>query len=129
VVDGSGDGYLRTVCEYVHLNPVRAGLLEPRQKLSAYPWSSYPEYLKEPHQRKKWLRVDRVFGEARIPQDTAAGRREFEKRMELCRRADEPGKWNDLRRGWCFGNPTFREELLGQMHQKLGAEHYGIERR
>ena len=24
VVDGSGDGYLRTVCDYVHLNPVRA---------------------------------------------------------------------------------------------------------
>ena len=26
VVDGSGNGYLRTVCEYVHLNPVRAYL-------------------------------------------------------------------------------------------------------
>jgi REP element-mobilizing transposase RayT len=24
VVDGSGNGYLRTVCGYVHLNPVRA---------------------------------------------------------------------------------------------------------
>ena len=27
IVDGSGDGYLRTVCDYVHLNPVRAKLL------------------------------------------------------------------------------------------------------
>ncbi len=27
IVDGSGDGYLRTVGEYVHLNPVRAKLL------------------------------------------------------------------------------------------------------
>jgi REP element-mobilizing transposase RayT len=24
IVDGSGNGYLRTVCDYVHLNPVRA---------------------------------------------------------------------------------------------------------
>jgi hypothetical protein len=24
VVEGSGNGYLRTVCDYVHLNPVRA---------------------------------------------------------------------------------------------------------
>src|SRR5580693_5908615 len=24
IVDGSGDGYLQTVCDYVHLNPVRA---------------------------------------------------------------------------------------------------------
>ena len=29
VVEGSGDGYLQTVCDCVHLNPVRAGLLRP----------------------------------------------------------------------------------------------------
>ncbi len=28
VVDGSASGYLRTVCDYVHLNPVRAKLLK-----------------------------------------------------------------------------------------------------
>jgi len=26
IVDGSGSGYLKSVCDYVHLNPVRAGL-------------------------------------------------------------------------------------------------------
>src|SRR5436190_4714747 len=31
VVDGSGNGYLKTVCDYVHLNPVRARMLEERQ--------------------------------------------------------------------------------------------------
>lgn len=29
IVDGSGSGYLRTVCDYVHLNPERAKLLPP----------------------------------------------------------------------------------------------------
>src|SRR5438552_1602691 len=33
IVDGSGDGYLRTVCDYVHLNPVRAKLLKPEAEL------------------------------------------------------------------------------------------------
>jgi REP element-mobilizing transposase RayT len=28
IVEGSGNGYLRTVCDYVHLNPVRAGLAQ-----------------------------------------------------------------------------------------------------
>ena len=28
-VDGSGNGYLETACDYVHLNPVRAGLFGP----------------------------------------------------------------------------------------------------
>ena len=33
VVDGSGDGYLKTVCDYVHLNPARAKLLAEGQRL------------------------------------------------------------------------------------------------
>src|SRR5664279_921923 len=32
IVDGSGNGYLKTVCDYVHLNPARAGLLGIEQK-------------------------------------------------------------------------------------------------
>jgi REP element-mobilizing transposase RayT len=51
IVDGSGSGYLRTVCDYVHLNPVRAKLLGKEQKLKAYEWSSYGEYLKKPRRR------------------------------------------------------------------------------
>src|SRR6266513_3072948 len=51
IVEGSGNGYLRTVCDYVHLNPVRAKLLSKEQKLRAYRWSSYGEYLKRPGQR------------------------------------------------------------------------------
>jgi putative transposase len=31
IIDGSGTGYLKSVCDYVHLNPVRAQLLRPRQ--------------------------------------------------------------------------------------------------
>jgi REP element-mobilizing transposase RayT len=33
LVEGSGNGYLRTACDYVHLNPVRAGLLKPGERL------------------------------------------------------------------------------------------------
>src|SRR5271163_3642115 len=50
IVDGSGDGYLRTVCNYVHLNPVRAKLLPPAGQVRDYEWSSWPDYLKPPAQ-------------------------------------------------------------------------------
>ena len=50
-VDGSGNGYLKTVCDYVHLNPVRGGLVAPDQPLQSYRWSSYPLYLEEPPRR------------------------------------------------------------------------------
>src|ERR1035438_7001666 len=42
IVDGSGNGYLETVCDYVHLNPARAKLLKGEEPLSAFAWSSYP---------------------------------------------------------------------------------------
>ena len=78
VVDGSRNGYLPTVCEYVHLNPVRAKLLPPEAPLESYRWSSYPEYLKRPSQRMSWLRVDRVRGKHGIPKDSPPGRGMFQ---------------------------------------------------
>jgi REP element-mobilizing transposase RayT len=78
-VEGGGNGYLRTVCDYVHLNPARAGLLRRGQPLSAFGWSSYARYLEPPARRPGWLRVDRLLGEHGIRGDTAAGRQEFVK--------------------------------------------------
>ena len=127
IVDGSGHGYLRTVCDYVHLNPVRAKLLSKEQKLRAYRWSSYGEYLKRPSQRVGWLCVGRLLGEMGIPKDSAAGRKELERRMELRRWEDQPEQWKGVRRGWCLGDEAFRKELLAQMAEQAGASHYGEE--
>jgi hypothetical protein len=128
LVDGSGNGYLKTVCDYVHLNPARAKLLPPAEVLRAYRWSSWPEYLKAPGKRWPWLRVDRLLGEYRIPQDSAAGRRELEQAVEQRRAAESGAEYKAIRRGWCFGEASFRQELLAQMTERLGAEHYGEER-
>ena len=129
IVDGSGNGYLKTVCEYVHLNPARAKLLGPKQPLRGYRWSSWPEYLKKPRQRPAWLRVDRLLGEMRIPKDSLAGRREIERLVEAQRGAEEGTTYNRIRRGWFFGEKALKKELLGQMKGRMGGEHYGRERR
>jgi len=128
IVDGSGNGYLRTVCDYVHLNPARAKLITPEQKLRDYAWSSLVEYVKAASRRVRWLRVDRLFGEMRIPKDSAAGREQFERMMETRRQRDEPGQWQALRRGWCLGEAAFRMELLEQMSEHFGRHHGGSER-
>src|SRR6266568_2081527 len=73
IVDGSGAGYLKSVCDYVHLNPARAKLLSKRQKLSDFKWSSYRHYLNSRGGRPRWLRVDRLLGEHGIPRITSAG--------------------------------------------------------
>ena len=128
IVDGSGNGYLKTVCDYVHLNPVRAQLIAPEKPLGAYRWSSYPEYLKRPGQRRAWLRVDRLFGEMGIDKDSGAGREQFGWLMEERRLAEDPAQWKTLRRGWCFGGEQFRAELLERMSGKMGPHHGGEER-
>ena len=129
VVEGGGNGYLRTVCDYVHLNPVRAKLLGWERPLQVFAWSSYPEYLKTPARRPAGLRVDRLLGEAGIPRDTPGGRRQFALRMEERRGQESGGAWKAIRRGWCLGDETFRKELLAQMAEKMGEHHYGQERR
>src|SRR5512145_2229030 len=63
LVEGSGNGYLRTACDYVHLNPIRAKLLAPQDRLLSYPWSGFPWYLAARQHRRAWLRVDRLLGE------------------------------------------------------------------
>jgi len=126
VVGGEG-GYLRTVCEYVHLNPVRANLLPPEEPLQNYVWSSFPEYLKAPSQRAAWLRVDRVLGENGIPRDSLAGRREFLRILEMRRGQEANAAYAGIRRGWCLGDEAFRRELLEQVSTKAGPQHHGAE--
>ena len=41
IEEGSGNGYLKTAGDYVHLNPARAHLLGEADRLLAYPWSSW----------------------------------------------------------------------------------------
>jgi putative transposase len=121
LVDGSASGYLKAVCDYVHLNPVRAKLLKPAQRLSEYRWSSWPEYLKQAGKRWQWLRVDRLLGEWGIRQDNAAGRRQLEQALEQRKELEwsrEGGDWKRLRRGWCWGPEAFREEMLELIGQK-----------
>jgi REP element-mobilizing transposase RayT len=126
MVDGR-NGYLKTVCDYVHLNPVRAKLLKPQARLSDYRWSSYGEYLKAGGKRPAWLRVDRLLGQWGIPKDSVAGRARFEEAMES--RRTEALDFKPIRRGWCYGSPEFRQELLAAVGESCGSQVRGEERR
>jgi len=69
-----------------------------------------------------------LLGEYRIPQDSAAGRRVLEQAVEEQRAAEAGTEYKAIRRGWCLGTKSFRKELLAQMTERIGAEHYGEER-
>ncbi len=129
VVEGSGNGYLRTVCDYVHLNPVRASLLRPEQALECFVWSSYGLYLKPAAQRPAWLRVDRLLGEKGIPGDTEAGRTQFAALMERRRLEEATAEYQQIRKDWLLGSEAFRQELLAAASGHVGPNHYGAQRK
>jgi len=129
LVDGSSSDYLRTVCDYVHLNPVRAGLVKERERLQKYRWSSYPGYLWERKGRASWLRVDRLLGEHGLRRDTYKSRLEFARRMEARRRERDETSLQAIRRGWFYGAEDFIARLLDHLSCTPGEHHRGEERR
>ncbi len=128
IIDGANHGYLKTACDYVHLNPVRARLISKDKPLREYPWSSYPVYLKIPRQRPEWLRVDRLLGEWGIVPEGAAGRRRFEQGMEARRGQEETALWTSIRKGWYFGGESLRDKILKMMEYSMGTHHSGKEK-
>ena len=127
-VDGSGNGYWRTVCDYVHLNPDRAKLVKRGVALESFRWSSYGQYLQAPPRRPPWLRVDRLLGELGMARDSTAGRQEFARRMELRREEAKPEEYEAARRAWGVGSEEFRQELMAAAQGRVGANHYGWEK-
>jgi putative transposase len=135
VVEGSAGDYYRTLLDYIHLNPVRAGLIEPRrgQGVMDYPWSSVAGgYALPPGRRAKWLAAEHGLRVSECP-DTAAGRRKFIGRLD--RRAVEEeaarcgvpllaeevdARCSHLRRGWYWGTQAFAEKLMSGLKNTVG---------
>ena len=56
IVVEPGNAYW-AILDYIHLNPVRAGLVAGREGMESYAWSSLPLYLKEPWERPEFLQL------------------------------------------------------------------------
>jgi REP-associated tyrosine transposase len=75
IVDPEDPRYMATLIDYIHLNPVRAGLVRLLNggRLLDYDWSSLRGYVRK-RERPSWLTVSRGFG-VRDLDDTRADRR------------------------------------------------------
>lgn len=134
IVDGEGDNYFSVLATYIHLNPVRAGLIVPgKALLEQYEWSSYPHYIGSPGARPKWLKMDRVSGGLGIVGTERTLRRGYraylESRVLECGdtslRGEMEAEWKRIRRGWYLGQAPFREMLLGMVAEKLSTTRKG----
>lgn len=123
-----GSGYFAALADYIHLNPVRAGLLYRTNRLKSYRWSSLPLYLISPSQRPQWLEVSRVLGELGL-KDRPDNRRAYGQRLEQrAREGSSEEQLKELRRGWLLGSEVFRDRVLDWMEKKPGPKRRKVRR-
>lgn len=126
-VDGDDPEYFRVASDYIHLNPARAGLLDPDAGLQSFKWSSYPSFISSGKKRWPWLRRERVFYCHDLPDSGRASRRRYAQYMGLKVRAlcqDDSARslaaeWADLRRGWYCGSKGFRDVLMERVDNSV----------
>jgi len=110
--------YLWVLTRYVHLNPVRAGLVADP---AAWPWSSYPGYAGLPRQWE-WVAEGDLLsawgGEFGGPDAGAAYRR-----FVTAGLAEPPSApWAQARHGWILGSAAFIETLRQHVGKSLPRE-------
>ena len=125
VAEGRAGEYYGALLDYIHLNPVRAGLVVPArgQSVRDYPWSSVASgYALPARRRAPWLACEAGLEAFGLGDDTS-GRRRFVERLD--RRAAEEararcgvaepgadGRMSHLRRGWYWGSQAIGEKLV-----------------
>jgi putative transposase len=107
------DGALGPVCHYLHLNPVRAGVVSV-ERLGEYRHSSY-WYLARPESRPPFLDLAPALADAGGLADTPAGRRRYAEYLDWQATEGPAGRgkaYVRLSAGWALGTREFQAALL-----------------
>ena len=126
VVEGDDPYHYQTLMDYLHLNPVRAGIIRPEagESVLDYPWSSLAGgYALPPTKRAKWLAAESGLKAFHLS-DTTAGRRAMVERLDKRARGEAvkscgvpelaeetDARVSHLRRGWYWGTQAFAERM------------------
>jgi len=140
LVEGGKRRYYETLMDYIHLNPVRAGLVDVSSGASVrnYSWSSVARgYALGPLQRPTWMACEKGLASFGY-EDSVDGRRGMVERLDARARAedrrrcgevelpgDERRRGGNLGEGWYWGTEAFAEKVLslgsGAINRERGA--------
>jgi putative transposase len=97
------------VVDYIHLNPVRAGVVEVAQ-LSIFRWSSLRRFVSV--SRPKWLRAD-WLDQHGLKDEVSGWKRYAEHLVELSGSAAEQERrqFGQMTRGWAIGTTGWRKAI------------------
>ena len=125
LIEGRDQYDYETLMDYIHLNPVRVGLvrIDQGESVRDYRWSSIGKgYALPASKRPEWLAVAEGLSAAQYS-DTAAGRRGFVEHLDQRAREEGPrragiiepmkdARRSHLRHGWYWGSQAFAEQML-----------------
>jgi putative transposase len=124
--------YFKSVADYIHLNPARAGLAGgAKGKLVNFPWSSLPRYSNQGNP-PAWMEINRVLDSFKLSHDRR-GRNAYVAWLEA-RASTDGGKIDEasmaaLRGGWYLGKESFRDKLLSLMDKAMTAKPGGTHKK
>ena len=107
------DSYLGALQHYVHLNPVRAGMVKV-EALHTYRWSSF-WYLHHKKQRPPYLDISGAPESAGGLRDTPTGIRKYGEYLQWLATDDAAQKkmaFVKMSRGWALGSKEFKKSIL-----------------
>ncbi|NJL29779.1 MAG: transposase [Thermoanaerobaculia bacterium] len=111
------------VCHYIHLNPVRAGVV-PAARIASFALSSLPGLVAGKKKREPWLECSTVLAQAGGLADRKAGWDSYLRYLEFLA-TDEASRKKlvagEMSRGWCLGSREFRKEQREEAARR-GAE-------
>jgi len=104
---------LGSLCQYIHLNPVRAGICSVVE-LKQWPWSSCREISRK-SQRKPWATPSAALHHAGQIDDTPAGHRRYWRYLDWLNEneaAQRELKFSEMSKGWVLGTAKYKRKLL-----------------
>jgi hypothetical protein len=108
------DGYLIALVRYIHLNPLRAGLVRSLEELETWPWTGYPQLLGG--RGLLPLDVPRVLQAFHDNLDRGREEvREFMRQGVSEGPAGPPGRIEDLSRAPILGSSEFTSAVLSRI--------------
>ncbi|MCL5023460.1 MAG: hypothetical protein M1497_08875 [Nitrospirae bacterium] len=103
--------YLLSVSRYIHLNPVKARLVERSER---FQWSSYPEYTGK-GEKSGWLTTEWILGQ--FSKDEANSRRLYRTFVDEGLTVRE-NLFEDLKAGLILGSEQFVDEIRKRVRLK-----------
>ncbi len=120
--------YLFQVVNYIHLNPVRANIVEIDQ-LRTYRLSSFPKFFQK--KRPACLQCQDWLALAGDLKPTAAGMRCYYQYLKLCHESDpqkQHAMYEQLCRGWYIGTREGKQAILKEISEGTVGQSSGIGR-